>query len=475
MFRVSKSRSIRGPAVAGAFYPETPTQLNLELDRLFGAVEKKTVKGEILGLISPHAGYLYSGGVAASAYNTLRDRKIRRVAVVSPCHVDSFQGSAVYNGDAYQTPLGSIQVDREACRALSKAAPRIELSDRGHRWTGRGEHALEVQLPFLQKVLDEFQLIPIVMGDQGWESSRALSRALAKILEPGLDCVVASSDLSHFHTYDEAVRIDSRVTLAVRRRDYFSLSHNLASRHWEACGGGPIVAALMTAEQQGANSSEILKYANSGDVSPWDRDRVVGYMGAVIFRTYPAEKTGFTEELGPEQRALLLRTARSAIETSLQDQVFDRPSLEFCDPLNEDRAVFVTLYNAGQLRGCVGSIIASEPLLDAVVTAAVNASQNDFRFPSITPREVADLSISISVLSPFHRLFDHSEIEVGRHGLMIERGLQRGLLLPQVASDKGWGAEEFLAHTCSKAGLPRDSWKHADSDVYLFTAEVFGD
>ena len=269
---------VREAAVAGGFYPGNPDDLATLVDQMLAQAEKNTPESPVFGLIVPHAGYVYSGHVAASGYALLKGRKIDRVVVISPCHIDAFHGVSVFAGDAYVTPLGRVVVDKNFAQELANSSDRIQLSDKGHVSSegGRGEHALEVQLPFLQRVLGDFKLVPLVMGEQSYETCRALGSTLAKLIDDPKTIIVASSDLSHFHPYQEAVQLDHKVINAVLEWDYYNLSRNLNARIWEACGGGPIVTTMIAMERLGAKNVQLIKYANSGDVANKDKSRVVG-------------------------------------------------------------------------------------------------------------------------------------------------------------------------------------------------------
>jgi AmmeMemoRadiSam system protein B len=275
--------TVRQPAVAGQFYPADPDELRRMLDEFVAQATVPNLSGQIVALIAPHAGYIYSGKVAAHSYALLKGQKFERVVVIAPSHFEAFPFNSVYNGDAYATPLGNVEVDKEFAAKLAKMSPLIQLSSRGHTPTQQqGEHALEVQLPFLQRMLGEFKLVPIVMGDQDYSLCRALGLALAKALsaekpeERAETLILVSSDLSHYHPYDEAVTIDHHTLAAIEEWDYLSLWRNFMTRTWEACGGGPIVAGMIAAERLGATHAQILKYANSGDTAG-PRDQVVGY------------------------------------------------------------------------------------------------------------------------------------------------------------------------------------------------------
>ncbi|MBI4874073.1 MAG: AmmeMemoRadiSam system protein B, partial [Acidobacteria bacterium] len=343
------AEKVRKPAVAGAFYPADPKELAAMVDGFLAQAKAPEIK-DVVAVVSPHAGYVYSGPVAAYSYALVKGRKIDRVVVLSPSHVESFGFSAVFDGTAYATPLGQIPVDQTFCAKLGAAGPLVKLSSRGHTVTGeRSEHALEVQLPFLQRVLSKFTLVPVVMGDQSYEASRALGRALAKLIQRPGTLIVASSDLSHYHPYAEAVRLDRRTLRAIEEFDYLSLARNLELRVWEACGGGPIVAAMIAAEELGAAKATLLQYANSGDTAG-DKDRVVGY-GALAF-SKPAAAGGAAFSLTDAEKRELLSLARRSVESAVKGHKLYDYQLAGSDALTQERGAFVTLKEKGALRGC---------------------------------------------------------------------------------------------------------------------------
>jgi AmmeMemoRadiSam system protein B/AmmeMemoRadiSam system protein A len=473
-----QKEKVREAGVAGAFYPADPAALTAMIDDLLSQAEPPPIGGRIIGLISPHAGYVYSGHVAASGYELLNGRSIGRVIVISPSHLIAFKGVAVYDGQAYQTPLGTIPVDEEFARKLAAVSPSIVLSAEGHETQrqGRTEHALEVQLPFLQRVLGKFKLVPVIMGDQEYEVCRALGIALAETIRDEGTIIVASSDLSHFHSYNEAVKMDAKVVNAVEDWDHLNLSRNLNRRVWEACGGGPIVAMMIAAERLGANQVKIVRYANSGDVAIGDKSSVVGYMSAVFYRDEAtAGKDDFDFSLNKEEQAYLLKIARETVGQAVREgKVYNCSSGGF-ESLKKDRGAFVTLQQDGNLRGCIGYTAAVQPLYETVRDAALNAATKDPRFPAVSKEELSKLNYEISVLSPFRQIADTDQIQVGKHGLLIQKGKSAGLLLPQVATDYQWDRRTFLEHTCRKAGLPPDAWKDEATDIFIFSAFVFGE
>ncbi|MFQ5605198.1 MAG: AmmeMemoRadiSam system protein B [bacterium] len=268
---------VRLPAVADLFYPGDPSVLSDEIEHLMEQSETVEVRGEIKALICPHAGYIYSGRVAATAYKLLKDSTCSVVAIISPSHHEYFKGVSVFNGRCYKTPLGEIPISEEYAENLISQDERIVSSWAGHR----NEHALEVQLPFLQKVLPHISIIPIVMGDQTFENCQLLGKALAEVLKNVPSIIVASSDLSHHHPYSEAKELDERTCDLLNSYDEIRFKQALDDGTIEACGGGPILAAMIASKQSGARSSKVLIYKNSGDVTG-EHGAVVGYLAAVF-------------------------------------------------------------------------------------------------------------------------------------------------------------------------------------------------
>jgi AmmeMemoRadiSam system protein B/AmmeMemoRadiSam system protein A len=469
---------IRRAGVAGAFYPADPAQLSSMIEGFLDQVRFTPADGRIIGLVAPHAGYIYSGPVAAYAYRQLTGLQVKRVVIIAPSHIIAFEGASIYNGEAYETPLGIVPVDMEFCRQLAEKSDLLELSATGHETVqgGRMEHALEVQLPFLQKVIGSFSLVPIIMGDQSYEVCRTLGNALADLINDQNTIIVASSDLSHYHPYNEAVMLDKKVITAISEWDYYNLCRNVNGRLWEACGGGPITATMIASEKLGADESEILRYANSGDVPAGDKSRVVGYTAAIFYKSNPGHSHSEAKfELSSEEQEYLLKIARQSVEEVVQSG--DVPDLTDggFPKLAVDRGAFVTLTEHGNLRGCIGFTSPIEPLFKTVRDAAVSAAMKDPRFPSVKTDELPALEYEISVLSPFRRVTSIDQIKIGKHGLLIRRQRREGLLLPQVATDYGWDRTTFLENTCRKAGLPLEAWKQPDADLFMFSAFVFGE
>ncbi|MCX8118263.1 MAG: AmmeMemoRadiSam system protein B [Desulfobacterota bacterium] len=466
---------IREPAVSGTFYPDRPEILRREIQKYLDQVKRETIEGEIVGLIAPHAGYIYSGLVAASAYKLIQGKEFPSVVVVAPSHRVAFKGASLYDRGGYRTPLGVVPIDEELSKRMMERWRGIQFLPEAHRQ----EHSLEVQIPFLQVALKSFKLVPIVM-EPYWslETCRSLSQAIAETVRGKRVLMVASTDLSHFHPYEKAVQLDRIFLGHVERFDPEGLSRDLREGRCEACGGGPALTVMMAAKALGANRSKVLQYLNSGDVTG-DRGRVVGYVSAVLYRKAEGEvqmkgekRVGVDLGLSEEEKKILRHIAKTVIENRAKGRPLPEFKIE-APRLREHRGAFVTLHKRGQLRGCIGYIEGRGPLYKTVEEMAEAAAFRDPRFSPVTESELPELEIEISVLTPLKRISDVNEIEVGKHGIYIRKGWFSGLLLPQVATENGWDRKTFLEHTCQKAGLPPNAWKEKDTEIYIFSADIF--
>ncbi len=468
-------KEIREPAFSGMFYPERPEILSRDVARYLERVKKEKIDGEIVGLISPHAGYSYSGQVAAHGYKLIEGMNYDSVVVVAPSHRVAFKGASLYDRGGYRTPLGIVPIDGELSKRMMEQWRGLQFLPEAHRQ----EHSLEVQLPFLQVALKSFKLVPIVM-EPYWslETCRSLGKAIAETIRGRRVLIIASTDLSHFHPYEKAVQLDRIFLGHLDRFDIEGLSRDLRDGRCEACGAGPVLTGMMASKALGANRSRVLQYLNSGDVTG-DRSRVVGYVAAVLFRKAEGEeemrgekKVGVDLGLKEEEKRILHQIARTVIENRAKGKPV--PEFQIDSPtLKENRGAFVTLHKRGQLRGCIGYIEGRGPLHKTVEEMAEAAAFRDPRFPPVTERELSELEIEISVLTPLQRITDIQRIEVGKHGIYIRKGWFSGLLLPQVATEYGWDRETFLEHTCQKAGLPSSAWKEKDTEIYIFSADIF--
>ena len=466
---------VRPMAVAGTFYPADPKELGSTIDGFLAKAAPAPEPG-LVALVAPHAGYIYSGPVAAYSYALLKGRKYDRVVVVAPSHYEAFGFTSVYDGAAYLTPFGQVPVDQAFAAKLAKASPTIKLSGVGHTPSAeQPEHALEVQLPFLQRTIGQFQVVPVVMGNQDYEACRALGVALAKLVQGSNTLIVASSDLSHYHTYDEAVAEDHKTLNAIAEYDYFDMARNFSSRVWEACGGGPIVAVMIAAERLGATQAKVLHYANTGDVTG-DHSRVVGYGAVALVKGGGAAKAeGAPFSLTGAEKAALLKIARQSVETSVRTGKPYEAASGGLEALGRERGAFVTITKNGQLRGCIGYVAPIKPLYITVRDVARMAALNDGRFRPVAVSELGSLQYEISVLSPLRRVMDVQEIRLGQDGVLIHTSDHEGLFLPQVATEEKWDRATLLEEVCYKAGLTARAWQDSAADLFRFTALVFNE
>ncbi len=270
-------KKVRQPSVAGMFYPSHPGELKKMVDEFFGQVEIEITPQNVIGIIAPHAGYVYSGLTAAYAFKLLENKIFDKAIVLSPSHNDFFDGSCIFDGDSYITPLGEIPIDKNTADEIVKNSNSVFFGERGHRT----EHALEVELPFLQMINQDFSLIPIVMGNQQMNNITDLAESIAKVID-NKTIIVASSDLSHFYSKKTADKFDSIVEENIINFDFEKLQSDLENQKCFACGGGLIVTLMKTAALMNKKNAKVLHRSDSGDISG-DNDRVVGYLSAAIY------------------------------------------------------------------------------------------------------------------------------------------------------------------------------------------------
>ncbi len=469
----------RPAAVAGMFYPERAEELRRMLVGFFASAVSREQGQEVVAIIVPHAGYVYSGQVAASGFNQLdADKEYDTIFLLGPSHRVGFTGAAVYCTGDFITPLGTVKVNRELGLELTRKSGLFSPRTDAHAV----EHSLEVQLPFLQHHLKRpFRIVPIVLG----VNSPTVCRQLGEVLRPYLNeknLFVVSTDFSHYPTYEQAVTVDRAVAEAilsnsaetlVKTMDRYEAAgiDNLATT---LCGSSGVLTLMAMTAGRADIRYHLLHYQNSGDIPMGDKRRVVGYHAIMVNTTKEAsERAGF--DLSVADREALLRLARATVTCCAVDSSL--PEVEdgaMSDELRTPCGAFVTLKKHGQLRGCIGCFDAREPLCQVVRQMAVAAATQDHRFQPVAASEVQELSIDISVLTPMRRIRSIEEFELGRHGIYMRRGARSGTFLPQVAHDTGWSREEFLGHCArDKAGIGWEGWKEAE--LYVYEALVFGE
>lgn len=466
---IKKDLPIRKAAVAGGFYPSDREELRQRVDHFLNNVKKQGLGGRLLALIVPHAGYDYSGQVAAYGFIQLKDERFKTAIIIAPSHYVGFDGVSVYNKGYFQTPLGLVKINETLAEKFIKKGDKFFFYPEAHKM----EHAIEVELPFLQRVLGDIEIVPCVIGSHSYEDAKLLSDTLYELMDEDTVLIV-SVDLSHYHSYDEAVQLDTSGLLAMERLDADWFMEMLKNGKTEIDAPAAVLATILLGKKSGAKA-KLLKYANSGDVTG-QKGRVVGYSSLAIYIPSEEEEMGKEERdsLSGKDRKKLLEIARKSIEGYVRNKTV--PSFTVTESsLLQPSGAFVTIKEFGELRGCIGYIEAVKPLYQTVQEVAVSAAVNDYRFMPLSEKELKDIELEISVLTPLKKISAVNEIEVGKHGLVIRKGLNSGLLLPQVATEWGWDHQTFLEETCHKAGLPKDAWKDKSTQIYIFSAEVFGE
>jgi AmmeMemoRadiSam system protein B/AmmeMemoRadiSam system protein A len=448
--------SVRQPAVAGTFYPADAD----ELEKSVAANLNSPLAWDIdaKALVVPHAGHVYSGAIAGSAYASVRHLadRITRVVLLGPAHRVAFKGIAVPSADAHATPLGDIPVDWQGV-AEALALPQVQLSDAAFE----GEHSLEVHLPFLQRALGEFSLVPLLVGDAQPEG---VEQVLRKLWGGPETLIVISTDLSHFHEYDAAQKLDASASRAIETFNVEGLSGELA------CGFRPLSGLLRAAQRLDLRPTT-LDVRNSGDTAG-DKSRVVGY------GSYAFEYSG-TARVPAKFRDPLINIAQQSIRHGIQNG--NCPNVDvlgFPHPLRTLRRTFVSVHTGGKLRGCVGSLVANSPLIADVVQNAYRAAFEDKRFKPLSEEDLAETDISVSILSTPRPMTFRDEadlvaqIQPDTDGLILQDGQKRGIFLP-VVWEQIAAPGDFLRHLKNKAGLPLDHWSDG-LKVWRYTTESFG-
>ena len=481
---------IRPAAVAGQFYPGDPAELKRVVDGLLAEAGPASREGELIAVLAPHAGYVFSGRTAASSLALLKGRKVKNVLLIGCAHREYYPGVSVFDGGGYRTPLGVVPVNRELADWIRSRDDAFNYVEAAHR----AEHSLEVELPFLQRAVPGLSIVPILLGRSDRRTVEKLGEAMAEAIRnnPGT-VIVCSTDLTHYPPEEEARQIDRRTLEAVASLDPARV--RTVCRHpapgpvpglaTAMCGEEAVIATLTAANLLGAERGEILHYSNSADSPHGDSSQVVGYGAVAVWGPPPTEEKEETEMskekkieegMSPAARNRLLEIARQALTEVVNGRPLPFEPVD--DPeLQGHQGAFVTLKRGEALRGCIGQFTADVPLYRTVREMAQSSALRDPRFPPVRPAELNGLTVEISVLSPMRRVADPmKEVELGKHGIYIKRGFRAGTYLPQVATEHNMSKEEFLSScTAGKAGLPPDAWKDPATEVYVYTAEVFSE
>ena len=479
------NQDVRAPAVAGQFYPSDPAHLKLAVQQFLKDALTVSIENP-KAIVVPHAGYIFAGQICADAYRQVMGRSFNLIVILGTNHtVSNLNGFSVYSRGAFQTPLGLAPVDEGLAAALLAEDENCISNREAHV----REHSVEVQVPFIQVLFPAAKIVPIVVGTNDLKMCTHFGQALAKVLKGRQALIVISSDLSHYPPYDDAVRVDRKTLETVLKLDpkefsawtqsSFGNTPNLVTY---ACGEAPILAGLVAAKAMGATRAALVSYANSGDVAVGDRSRVVGY-GAVVLGTgkapaaakdpnHSASVPAATPLQAGDKRALL-KLARETIMRYLTTETVPLPR-GFSSRLDVPQGAFVTLKKKGELRGCIGHIPPDFQLRETVADMAAQAAFNDPRFRSVELKELEDIEIEISALTPMKPIPSAEEIKVGCDGVVIFKDGKSAVFLPQVAVEQKWGRIELLDNLCLKAGLPVGCWKNG-AKLQVFQAEVFSE
>ena len=467
---------VRPATQANRFYTGDAGELSKEVDSLLALHRCETVYRDVAALIVPHAGYYFSGNVAAAAYMAIpRDKQYKRIFLLGPSHHEWLDGASVNTeADYYATPLGQVKVDRETALALTAADSVFRYEPKAHD----REHCLEVQLPFLQRRFGEDSvppIVPIIISTNDFQKLKRIAEALKPYLTDE-NLFIVSSDFSHYPKYEDACKVDARTGKAVESGDveqFIAALEENARRGvpglaTSACGELAIATLLMMIDS--TYEVKHLMYQNSGDAEESDHSRVVGYHAFAIVRNGRA-RTDTDFSLSDEEKRMLKEIAMTSIKDSLDGKPISHHS-PLTSHLSEKCGAFVSLHKHGRLRGCIGHFGEDVPLHEIVAEMARAAAFEDPRFMPVTADELADIDIEISVLTPMRRIQSLDEFELHRHGIYIRKGYRSGTYLPQVADEVNWTKEEFVSHCAQdKAGIGWDGWK--DAELYVYEAIVF--
>ena len=461
---------VRPATQANRFYTGDARELSEEVDSFLALHRGATIYHHVAAVIVPHAGYYFSGRVAASAYMSVpADQPYKRIFLLGPSHHEWLDGASVNTeADYYATPLGNVKVDRETARSISDADSVFSYQPKAHD----REHCLEVQLPFLQRRLGDVPpIVPIIISTNDFNKLKRIAHVLKPYFTEE-NLFVISSDFSHYPSYEDACEVDAltgkaigtgsvEAFIAALEQNARSGKRNLAT---SACG--ELAIATLMLMMDGSYEVNHLMYQNSGDAESHDHSRVVGYHSFAIVRKSDA---GFA--LSDDEKRLLKEIALTSIKDSLAGKEISHSS-PLTTHLSAKCGAFVSLHKHGRLRGCIGHFGEDIPLHEIVAEMARAAAFEDPRFMPVTADELADIDIEISVLTPMRRIESLDEFELHRHGIYIRKGYRSGTFLPQVADEVNWTKEEFVSHCAQdKAGIGWDGWK--DAELYVYEAIVF--
>lgn len=474
---------VREPAVAGQFYPADARALNATLD----AVLKDALPpgaGRTIALVAPHAGYVFSAQIAADAWRQAAGQAVDTIVILGTNHTTAgFNRIGVLTASGLRTPLGVARIDRALSASLIKEDPDCVANAAVHK----SEHSIEVHVPFAQRLFPKAAIVAVVVAIDDPGAITRFGKALARVLNGRQALIVASSDLSHYPAENDARAADRRTLEAMATLDPDRLRAAISQsvgkvRNLDtcACGEAAVMSAMVAARAMGATRGRVLSYANSGDLPVGEADRVVGY-GAVAFTTgepgsdatalLPPPPAALSLAPSAPDKKLMLALARETIRRYLDAGTVPLPR-NFSPALDRPQGVFVTLRKRGELRGCIGQMQPDRPLRVLTASMALAAAFQDPRFDKVTATELKDIDIEISVLTPFKEIPKADAIVVGRDGVLLQKGRQSAVFLPQVATEEHWSREEMLDNLCVKGGMNAGCWR-SGAKLSTFQADVF--
>ena len=469
----------RKPAAAGRFYPADARELRADLATLFSEAKPRTMNN-VAAVVCPHAGYVFSGKVAASGYNQVDpDRQFDNVFIIASSHQVSFQGASIYNKGDYVTPLGKVKVNIELANKLIRDNPLFTYNPEADVT----EHSVEVQVPFLQYHLKkDFKLVPIVIGTQ----SEMACRQIAAALKPWFNVrnlFIFSTDFSHYPSYTDAVTADKATCDAIEEGSPDALMNMLGhygmkevpNLSTNLCGWTSVLVMLNLVSGNPGLTISPVEYMNSGDSKYGDRKQVVGYWALAVGDSMERSDQKAAFDFTRDDKIKMLMIARNTLEQYVRERSIPENSPgSYSEMLKIKAGAFVTLKEHGELRGCIGSFSADWPLYKQIQEMTVASSTEDSRFDPVKVAEIDEVEIEISVLSPLKKISSASEIILGKHGIYIKRGHATGTFLPQVAAEAGWNLDEFLGHCArDKAGIGWTGWK--DAELFTYETCVFSE
>jgi len=420
---------IRNPVVAGQFYPESASQLKAMIEQL---VDEKSAKEEVIGLVSPHAGYIYSGPVAGRVISRIKFKDT--FVIIGPSHTGRGEPLSIMTEGTWKTPLGEVEIDSELAKQILATSSHLAEDYQAHQH----EHSIEVQLPFLQYFKSDIKLVPIVLAYSTGAIYKEIGREIAQAIKDLNKevVIIASSDMTHYEPQESAQRKDTQAIEAILDLNEDELLRRVDKLNISMCGYAPVASLISAAKQLGATGAELVRYQTSGDTTG-DYSSVVGYAGIII--------TGMSP---------LARLAKKTVETFVKEGKTPNPE-ELTPEMKEKAGVFVSIHKFGELRGCIGTFEpAKENVAEEIIANAVSSATRDPRFPPVAPNELKDLEYSVDVLTKPEPVADKSQLDPKKYGVIVECGFRKGLLLPDL---EGVDTVDYQIDICrQKAGIAPD-------------------